>query len=721
MSTWSIEHLPAAGGASTFASLTVWGIAAGALTLRNWDMDELVLTLSSGTALLADTPWQFRDKLVVWRDGVRVFHGWVTEPARSADPASEAQQIRVSGPWWWLANTPMRDPLGYKDQVITPTTIETANGDVVVQMLTGITWVTPAGDVVWSSWTDQSIYHMQGQIRRALYAALWAGAPIAMGEIGLAGRAPVQSSRNATCAAWLQSAARYEPLGVQWWDYAGETPIFRCSPRSGATAYTLPFTAFEASAGVTLAPLYSQQAHAVRVRYWYSDGTGAELYLDDKAGDNAWPEGPGALVVSAELSTLDEAAQAWWEHIATRLYDALHPLAWAGAVQLTEDGVALPWLRPGRALNIEGGRTEWATMAALVQEVTYTFGTESEDTVALTLGAPDHLGVQDWLELSQLATGSATAGLKTDTGSGSTPGTMGDLNGTNEPIGTPGGSIAVQSRGGTWSYCGYTPYDGVEDSPPLRYRTETPSGTVVRKDYDSMHTTLLATRTDTPIGPRTWVGCIEPTASLWQRVQTAGGYCGAETSGIDEPPSTAAPVLVAHLVRTCTNTCGAIGNGYGCCGNALGNCGIEYCGNATRTLSDPDTPEAAWQRLLSTSPAWTTSPNTAIRTVPATGITGIRRELRYRTEHTTGTGPGAVTSPTLTGLSRWTRYRLAVHLQRRSVDETGSATSDWVDAETVHSPAWVTDIDGVGGIDWQVIEPDTGYETKVATTEVELY
>lgn len=305
-----------------------------------------------------------------------------------------------------------------------------------------------------------------------------------------------------------------------------------------------------------------------------------------------------------------------------------------------------------------------------------------------------------------------------DMPTGGNPGTYDDLNGGTGG-GTPEGSIAVQARGGSWSYCGYVPYDGVEDSPPLRYRTETPSGTVVRKDYDWLHTTLLATRTDTPIGPRTWVGCTEPTASLWQRVQTAGGACEAGTSGIDEPPSTAAAVEVGHLVRSCTNTCGAIGNGNGCCGNALGNCGVEFCGNAARTLSNPDTPDAAIARLKATSPEWGSSPNTAIRTVAATGITGLYREARYRTEHTAGAP--AVTYPTLIGLVPWQRYQLTVTLESRPVDSAGAPTGDgtWSAAGT-RQHYFVADLTGEGGIDWQTVEPTAGYETRIASTLVEV-
>lgn len=681
MSTWSLEHIPAAGGASTFGSLKVWGIESFAWQRVNWGVDTLTVSVCGSAPAFSSAIWSYLDKIILWRDGVRFAQAWCTFSQANVQP-HQTRTYTLQGPGWFL------------------------------------TQYAPSYD------TYITIYTAGAYMALALGNAVAAGAPIAYAS-SVAAAIDVECPEvrtSSTILELLQRACRYAPLSAGWWDYSGETPVFHAARRGDLTALDLERSSY-VSEPFSLAPRYDLQLKSVRLQFGWS---GSTSYYYDTAGTDVELQGPNRLRVALSFSTPEAALKAAGAGIAAKLMADLGPLCWTGTIPLHDGASRIPDIRPGIAVNLTGTgcREEWATMAAVVQQVTYAhqLGT---DTASVELGVPEHLGPQDYLEFASLAAQSSASAAGEDDiyqdPASAVPGSLDDLNGTNEQIGTPGGSIAVQSRGGTWTLCGYVPYDGIEDSPPTRYRTETPAGTVVRRDYDWMHTTLLATRTDTPIGPRSWDGCTAPTASLWQRVQTAGGYCEAGTSGIDEPPSTAAPVLVAHLVRTCTNTCGAIGNGYGCCGNALGNCGIEYCGNATRTLSDPDTPEAAWQRLLSTSPAWTTSPNTAIRTVPATGITGIRRELRYRTEHTTGTGPGAVTSPTLTGLSRWTRYRLAVHLQRRSVDETGSATSDWVDAETVHSPAWVTDIDGVGGIDWQVIEPDTGYETKVATTEVELY
>ena len=82
-----------------------------------------------------------------------------------------------------------------------------------------LTWAEPSGDIVWSNWRDQARYTVQGQIRRAYYAAARTGAPIALGTIGIDAAAPAQESAGNTALDYLRGAVAYEPLAVGWWDY----------------------------------------------------------------------------------------------------------------------------------------------------------------------------------------------------------------------------------------------------------------------------------------------------------------------------------------------------------------------------------------------------------------------------------------------------------------------------------------------------------------------
>ena len=49
MATWSIEHIPANGGASTFASLGVWGFASLQMQFVNWGIDQAAVTTRGGS------------------------------------------------------------------------------------------------------------------------------------------------------------------------------------------------------------------------------------------------------------------------------------------------------------------------------------------------------------------------------------------------------------------------------------------------------------------------------------------------------------------------------------------------------------------------------------------------------------------------------------------------------------------------------------------------
>lgn len=719
MTTWYIERIPAAGGTPDIRTLDGWGIDGGTFTEATWALGSVSVSIPSNTAGSTAPAWGHLDHLILWAGnpasgGTRRQHLWVLLPGHRAEPQSEAHQYTLVGPWYWLEVT----------QFFYPLTVSDITTDPETGAATGCTWTMRHGtEVVWTDWAAQSSGTVQGQIHRALWCAIDNDAPIAIGAIDISGLAPVADQDGMTCADVIARAARYSPRASQWWDPSGATPIFRAASYAARPATSIALG--PTSSAWDIAPRHDLRIDVVRVGYqWDNDGATAAWY--DIVGDDTLKDGAHTLRSLVDCPDSATAANAASHYgIANQLYTALHSTPYTGGASWPDWGSGLPAVHTGHALNLTGALTEWATMLAPIASVTLTIATEAEDELSVSLGLPDSLGANDLFQLftvgSRLGAGAvATTGGTTDPtpdpgGEDPNPGTYDDLNGGTGG-GTPEGIVAVQARGGSWSYCGYAPYDGVEDSPPLRYRTETPSGTVVRRDYDNLWTTLLATRTDTPIGPRTWVGCTEPTASLWQRVQTAGGYCEASTTGVDEPPSTAAAVAVGHLVRSCTNTCGLLGNGYGCCGNAMATCGVEYCGNASRTLSNPDTPDAAIARLLAGSPEWGSSPNTAIRTVAATGITGLYREARYRTEHTAG--DPAVTTPTLIGLVPWQRYQLTVTLESRPVDEAGTPTGDWAESGT-RTHYILADITGEGGIDWQVVEPTAGYETRIASTLVE--
>ena len=276
-----------------------------------------------------------------------------------------------------------------------------------------------------------------------------------------------------------------------------------------------------------------------------------------------------------------------------------------------------------------------------------------------------------------------------------TPGTYDDLNGTTGG-GTPEGIIAVQARGGAWTLVGfqeYTPTDGSGlSAPPKRYLREAWSG------GNNCDPAVFA-------GART----VNPATGETTDSTTCNGMAVAYDM-YGRPSCLYFANTYGSRVETLTRTV---------CTIAFSG-GNEYCTNTgawVRTLGNEDTADSAVQRLLATAVEWSSSATTAIRTVPTTGITGLYREARYRTEHTAG--DPAVTSPTLIGLSPWQRYQLTITLESRPVDEAGTPTGDWAESGT-RTHYILANLDGEGGIDWQVVEPTAGYETRIASTLVEV-
>jgi hypothetical protein len=130
--------------------------------------------------------------------------------------------------------------------------------------------------------------------------------------------------------------------------------------------------------------------------------------------------------------------------LAAALYGCLSTYQYAGSITLTEEEIntalGLQGLanRPGvgMCVNLTGGVAEWATMNAMVQQAAVDV---SSGTTTLTFGPPDHLGLDDLIELlrvtrgrqvfnnprvrgGSLSAGSSRVGLGKDTGGANTDG-----------------------------------------------------------------------------------------------------------------------------------------------------------------------------------------------------------------------------------------------------------------------------------------------------------
>lgn len=96
-----------------------------------------------------------------------------------------------------------------------------------------------------------------------------------------------------------------------------------------------------------------------------------------------------------QMLTEFEAGETAPTGLAEVLYHALNPLEWDGRIVTVEDEIG-GTICLGQKLNVTGGRTEWTTMAAVVQS---TEEDVDNGTTLVQFGPPQHLGPRDLVEL----------------------------------------------------------------------------------------------------------------------------------------------------------------------------------------------------------------------------------------------------------------------------------------------------------------------------------
>jgi hypothetical protein len=84
--------------------------------------------------------------------------------------------------------------------------------------------------------------------------------------------------------------------------------------------------------------------------------------------------------------------------LAQAFYDSMSTLQYDGVVKLVEAEAMTTLIRPGMVLNIIGGRAEWETMNAQIQQVKIDIAT---GTTSITIGVAKHLGKDTLLKIMQ--------------------------------------------------------------------------------------------------------------------------------------------------------------------------------------------------------------------------------------------------------------------------------------------------------------------------------
>lgn len=422
-------------------------------------------------------------------------------------------------------------------------------------------------------------------------------------------------------------------------------------------------------------PMYERQVASVRIRYRY--GAGSTDYYDDYALNSGHPDYARAITVYVDSPDQDQADDANDSNVASKLLSALMDLSWSGKLDLHETSAPLPWYLPGAAINLVGGvgvaRPEWATIGAIVQSVRHHVGAETTDTCAITFGAPEHLGLQDWFELSDIAYSSSTVvgdpgGQDPDpppyAQSPITPGgTYSDLE-NNTPSGAPGGGLEFQSRSGTCSLMGYAEYM-TPSTPPKKFLTRAFSGvsryhTFSESPCAGIDTVYAATFSgaDSYVGPSTI---------------TRGGRCvindGGAVTTVDS--SNAIPLDIASLnpggfmqrmaVERSRRRLWFLRSDCECGVCYAGAPQYSDCEESAESLTTEDTEESAADRMLAANPwpeTWSGAGALAAYEARVSGFDFQRSIFRYRGE--------------FTACGSWKSLQVTVRLQSRAFGSSDS-------------------------------------------------
>lgn len=179
----------------------------GSLSFGSLRVDELSFSMVPADTTGSDLTPDEGQELSLLIGGEVAFKGIAATVSSQWRESSLATQVKVSGAWWWLEQTPLSELI---EEVERPQ-FRCGKGDVKS--------------------------HIQ-----SLFARLEAlGVPVALGEVIECYEIPTVTFRDGPFSSALAELIRYVPDAVGWWDYSKEVPEFNLSRRSvdNATQFVL--------------------------------------------------------------------------------------------------------------------------------------------------------------------------------------------------------------------------------------------------------------------------------------------------------------------------------------------------------------------------------------------------------------------------------------------------------------------------------------------------
>ena len=257
--------------------LADWGIAEDLEgSFRSQTADELTLSFPGG-ALTANSPFTYRSRVTLNLDGKPFFSGYITDDVRNYSGSSNASQLRLAGPWWYLENVVFQQTISIVtgsnngSPTLTPTTFThfTLNQSIV-------TSITATNGILYTPTALTS----QGQIAAVLDFAKAAGAWLDYAAADLMA-IPVlpRDVLNITCADAIRRQME-DVDAVCWFDHSVIPPRFHCQQRSALPAISRQLGDAAQAQGFNLKRRYDTTVPSVRIDFEQQNSDGYKVVSD---------------------------------------------------------------------------------------------------------------------------------------------------------------------------------------------------------------------------------------------------------------------------------------------------------------------------------------------------------------------------------------------------------------------------------------------------------
>lgn len=183
------------------------------------------------------------------------------------------------------------------------------------------------------------------------------------------------------------------PSAGTWWDYSTTPPTLQIGYQ-GSDICTVAFDSVTIESLVKRDDLWPAFAQFLVTTNAVVDGGGLGGYSYLEIGEQfgvqvgRWPltgaSATGRGVATGTIS-IAEVSGTWIRTSAEDhlVFDWLRSAIWEGSVSMSIETLEAAGLKPGKTLRISGGRAEWSTMNAVIQEVTEDL---SKGTASVRLG-----------------------------------------------------------------------------------------------------------------------------------------------------------------------------------------------------------------------------------------------------------------------------------------------------------------------------------------------